>query len=120
MLWGHKAALCPSLPDALVADRHPQWWTQPPAGSGDGGRSAHPARQRWHFPNPQQEKEWRGTDAPHAGQANTYRPRRGRSVKYRTWNRIAEVRFISEGCFQRYEASMSHGGIHSRAAASPS
>ena len=25
MLWGHKAPLCPSLPDALVADRHPQW-----------------------------------------------------------------------------------------------
>src|ERR1700730_12428089 len=24
MLWGHKAPLCPALPDALVADRHPQ------------------------------------------------------------------------------------------------
>ena len=25
ILWGHKAPLCPSLPDASVADRHPQW-----------------------------------------------------------------------------------------------
>jgi hypothetical protein len=24
MLWGHKAPLCPALPDTLVADRHPQ------------------------------------------------------------------------------------------------
>src|SRR5271166_5678058 len=24
ILWGHKAPLCPSLPDALVADRHPR------------------------------------------------------------------------------------------------
>jgi hypothetical protein len=30
MLWGHKAPLCPSLPDALVADQHPQTHKRPP------------------------------------------------------------------------------------------
>ena len=44
MLWGHKAPLCPSLPDALVARSASPVVNRPPAGSGDGGRSPHPAR----------------------------------------------------------------------------
>src|ERR1700741_2488420 len=37
ILWGHKAPLCPSLPDALVADRHPPVVNRPPAGSAGRG-----------------------------------------------------------------------------------
>ena len=44
MLWRHKAPLCPSLPDALVARSTSPVLNRPPAGSGDRGRSRHPAR----------------------------------------------------------------------------
>jgi hypothetical protein len=42
MLWGHKAPLCPSLPDALVADSASPVVNRPPLDQGDG--AGHPTR----------------------------------------------------------------------------